>query len=127
GQAAETIASFLGISREGGIGLLVVPWEPDLSHPITSEKMSPFLSLFTVDGDDEALALSKALPDKMGTGHTAIIHSTDEGRIARFARTMPASRILVNAGGSTGVSGIASGLPPSLTLGCGTFGGNSTT
>lgn len=127
GQAAETIASFLGISREGGIGLLVVPWEPDLSHPITSEKMSPFLSLFTVDGDDEALALSKALLDKMGTGHTAIIHSTDEGRIARFARTMPASRILVNAGGSTGVSGIASGLPPSLTLGCGTFGGNSTT
>ncbi|WP_108665813.1 aldehyde dehydrogenase family protein [Euzebya rosea] len=127
GQSAQAIAGFLGIERPHEITVLVFRAEPDLSSPVTSEKLSPFLPVFTVDGDEEALALCLALLDKMGTGHTAIVHTASEVRIATFADAVPASRILVNSPGSQGVCGLTTDLPPTLTLGCGTFGGNSTT
>jgi hypothetical protein len=63
----------------------------------------------------------------MGSGHTSIIHSRDPKRLERFSALMPTSRILANSPGAHGVVGVTSGLLPSLTLGCGTFGGNSTT
>jgi CRP-like cAMP-binding protein len=62
-----------------------------------------------------------------GRGHTAIIHALDAELIERFAAEMPASRILVNSPGTQGVLGLTIGLVPSMTLGCGTFGGTSTT
>ncbi|WP_370328040.1 aldehyde dehydrogenase family protein [Euzebya sp.] len=127
GQSAATIAGVLVITRDHEIQLIAFRTEPDLSSPVTSEKMSPFLPIFTVDGDEEALALSLALLDKMGAGHTAIVHTTSTERADAFAAAVPASRILVNSPGSQGVCGLTSGLAPSLTLGCGTFGGNSTT
>lgn len=127
GQSAAVIASTLDISRDHEIRVLVVPAEPDLEHPLTSEKISPVLSLFTVDDDDAALGLCYDLINRMGTGHTAIIHTRDDARAARFADAMPASRILVNSPGSHGVCGLTTGLPAAFTLGCGTFGGNSTT
>lgn len=127
GQAASLVAELLQITRSFPIRLLVVPAEPDLADPITSEKMGAFLSSFTVRGDDEALALSAALLTKMGTGHTAIVHTRDEDRAARFAQRMPASRVLINSPGSQGVCGLTTGLTPAFTLGCGTFGGTSTT
>jgi acetaldehyde dehydrogenase / alcohol dehydrogenase len=127
GQSAATVAGALAIERDHPIRVIVLPGEPDLGHPITSEKMSPLLSLFVVDGDEAAVDLSLALIRKMGAGHTAIIHTADEERAARFAHAMPASRLLVNSPGSHGVCGITTGLPMTFTLGCGTFGGNSTT
>lgn len=127
GQAASTIADRLEIGRDHPIEVLVVPGEPELDSPLTSEKMGPFLSSFTVQDDDEALRLAAALLTKMGTGHTAIVHTNDDDRAARFAQLMPASRVLVNSPGSQGVCGLTTGLPPAFTLGCGTFGGTSTT
>ncbi|WP_232668329.1 aldehyde dehydrogenase family protein [Pseudonocardia sp. TRM90224] len=127
GQAAALLASFIGVERPYPIKLIVIPAEPDLASPLTAEKMGPFLSMFTVRGDDEALGLSLDLIHKMGNGHTAIVHTADHDRAARFAAAMPASRILVNSPGAQGVVGLTTGLEPSLTLGCGTFGGNSTT
>lgn len=62
-----------------------------------------------------------------GAVHTAIIHTASRARVDRFAQAMPASRILVNSPGAQGCCGMTTGLPPSLTLGCGTLGGNSTT
>jgi acyl-CoA reductase-like NAD-dependent aldehyde dehydrogenase len=126
GQSAALIAQLLEITRDHGIKLIVVPAEVDLTSPLAGEKMAPVVSLYTVDGDEGALTLSRQLLAKMGTGHTAIIHSDDREQIDRFAAAMPASRILVNSPGSHGVCGITSGLEPSFTLGCGTFGGNST-
>lgn len=126
GQSAQTIAGLLGIERDHPVSVIVFPADPDLASAVTAEKMSPLLSLFTADGDDEAIALSRALLDRMGAGHTAIVHSRSEHRVERFAAAVPASRILVNGPGSQGVSGLTTGLHPSLTLGCGTFGGNST-
>lgn len=62
-----------------------------------------------------------------GLGHTAIIHTYNSTLIEAFTARMPVSRILVNSPGTQGGIGMTSGLIPSLTLGCGTFGGTSTT
>ncbi|KAA1415947.1 aldehyde dehydrogenase family protein [Nocardioides humilatus] len=128
GQSAATIAGFTGIARPYDIKVIVVPasWDGE-DDPLAAEKMTPILSLFDVEGDDEAIALSLRLLAFMGTGHTSIIHSQDPDRVARFGAAMPTSRILANSPGAHGVFGVTTGLTPSLTLGCGTFGGNSTT
>lgn len=128
GQSAALIAESVGISRSYEIKLIVVPgeWSGE-DTPMAGEKMTPILSLFTVAGDDEAIDLSRRLLGFMGGGHTAIVHSQAPERAAAFGAAMPTSRILVNSPGSQGVVGVTTGLVPSLTLGCGTFGGNSTT
>ncbi|KAA1429415.1 aldehyde dehydrogenase family protein [Nocardioides antri] len=128
GQSAATIAGFTGLERPYEIKVIVVPavWDGEDSQ-LAGEKMTPVLSLFEVSGDDEAIALSRRLLDFMGSGHTSIVHSNDPDRIAAFGAAMPTSRILANSPGAHGVFGVTTGLVPSLTLGCGTFGGNSTT
>jgi acyl-CoA reductase-like NAD-dependent aldehyde dehydrogenase len=128
GQSAAIILKATGLEREGEPGLVV--FQADAHEPgraMAHERLAPVLSMFTVDGDDEAMTLCRYLLDFAGAGHTANIHTQDEERIKRFAMAMPASRILVNAPSAAGCCGMATGLHPSLTLGCGTFGGNSTT
>jgi acyl-CoA reductase-like NAD-dependent aldehyde dehydrogenase len=71
--------------------------------------------------------VSRALLAEEGCGHTAVIHAADPAVVDRFAAAMRVSRILVNTPASHGVIGFTTGLMPSLTLGCGTFGNNSTT
>ena len=93
----------------------------------TGEKLAPVLSMFTVDGEDEGLRLCQTLLAIAGAGHTAVIHSANASRIERFARAIPAGRILVNSPAAQGCCGMTTGLACSMTLGCGTFGGNSTT
>lgn len=128
GRDAGIIAERAGIERDHDIRLIVVPTDDARpANPLAGEKMAPLLSLFTVDGVEEGMALCKQILEQEGTGHTAIIHTTDEALAQRFGVEMPASRILVNSPGSQGVVGITTGLEPSFTLGCGTFGGNSTT
>lgn len=128
GQAAGRIAEAVGLERGRESRLLV--FLADATDPAgaqAKERLAPVLSLFTVDGDEGALALCRRLLEYEGTGHTANIHTHDEARIERFAREMPASRVLVNVPSALGCCGAVTGLKPSLTLGCGTFGGNSTT
>lgn len=128
GQAAGSIAQAAGLERGHDSRLIV--FQADATNPSgaqAKERLAPVLSLFTVDGDEEALSLCRLLLEYEGTGHTANIHTQDEERIERFAREMPASRVLVNVPSALGCCGAVTGLKPSLTLGCGTFGGNSTT
>jgi len=128
GQAAKAIAAALEIVRPYAIRLLIVRAKfPASGAFYTGEKLAPVLSMFTVSGEDEGLRLSRALLDLAGAGHTAVIHSENAARVERFARTMPAGRILVNSPAAQGCCGMTTGLECSLTLGCGTFGGNSTT
>jgi acetaldehyde dehydrogenase / alcohol dehydrogenase len=84
-------------------------------------------SLFAVIDDEDALDVSSRLLANEGAGHTAIIYTEDERRIERFSRAMHVSRVLVNAPGTQGSLGLATGLARSLTLGTGTYGGTSTT
>ena len=83
--------------------------------------------MFTVDGEDEGLRCARRCWRIAGAGHTAVIHSANAARIDRFARAIPAGRILVNSPAAQGCCGMTTGLACSMTLGCGTFGGNSTT
>lgn len=128
GKSAAQMAAAAHISRPYPIKLLVVPTAPPLEgNAHAGEMLAPICSLFTVADFEEGLALSKALLEHQGIGHTAMIHTKDEALIDRYGHEIPASRIFVNTGGVPGILGLTTGLTPSFTLGCGTFGGNSTT
>jgi acyl-CoA reductase-like NAD-dependent aldehyde dehydrogenase len=127
GQAAERLADEAGLSKPGA---KLIVFEADASRPEGAqarERLAPVLSFFVVSGDDEAMHLCQSLLEYEGTGHTANIHTEDMDRAKRFADRMPASRVLVNVPSAHGCCGIATGLPITLTLGCGTWGGNITT
>jgi acyl-CoA reductase-like NAD-dependent aldehyde dehydrogenase len=128
GRDAATLAERAAIRRPYPIRLLVVPTTAvEAANALATEKLAPVLSLFTVADADEGLAVCRELLALDGRGHTAIIHAQDSRLVERFAADMPASRILVNSPGTQGVLGLTTGLVPSMTLGCGTFGGTSTT
>jgi acetaldehyde dehydrogenase (acetylating) len=95
-------------------------------YPLSREKLSPILAYYEVEDWQKACDLSKELLALGGMGHTLSIHSEDESVITRFALEKPASRILVNTPSSFGAIGGTTALVPSLTLGCGVLGGNST-
>jgi acyl-CoA reductase-like NAD-dependent aldehyde dehydrogenase len=127
GLSAEVIARTIGIARPYPIRLLVLPTAFSAGGFYAGEKLAPVLSMFTVPDEDEGLRLCRTVLDLVGAGHTAVIHSRSEALIERFARHMPAGRILVNTPAAHGCCGMTTGLECSMTLGCGTFGGNSTT
>lgn len=128
GQSAQAIADAVGIQRASPIRIVIVETAAtDVTNPYAGEKMAPLLSLFTVSGEEQGLAVCAALLRHTGAGHTAIVHTRNMAFVDRFAETMRASRILVNGPGTQGSCGLSTGLECSFTLGCGTFGGNSTT
>lgn len=127
GKSAVHLAGLISLKREGTPRLLVVPVPLDeMATPYGHEKLAPVVSLFTVRDAEEGIAVCKRLLEHEGRGHTAVIHTRDEALARRFGLEIPASRILVNACGSEGCIGLGTGLIPSFTLGCGTYGGNST-
>ena len=128
GQPASAIADAAGVRRDGPVRVLVLPLAMDqLDGPLGREKLAPLLSLFTVEGTGQGVEVCKRLLANQGAGHTAVIHTGDQALQQRFAEQVPASRVLVNGPATHGCIGVGNGLTPSLTLGCGTFGGNSTT
>ena len=96
--------------------------------PFSKEKLSPVLTYYTVDSFDDALDKAERLLEFGGLGHTAVIHSEDREKILEFSERMKAGRIIVNSPSTHGgIGDIYNTNMPSLTLGCGSFGGNSTT
>ena len=129
GKSPYDIASRAGIEvpkdtkvlvlKENGVGV---------EYPFSKEKLSPVLAYYIVDGADEGIALAEKLIEFGGLGHSAVIHSEDRDTILKFSETVKAGRIIVNSPSTHGAIGdIYNTNMPSLTLGCGTFGGNSTT
>jgi acetaldehyde dehydrogenase/alcohol dehydrogenase len=128
GKSALTIAHSADIKPKGELRLIIIPAALDeMSSPLGHEKLAPMLSLFVVSGEAEGFAVCKKILGAEGSGHTAVIHTRNPKLAERYALEMPASRVLVNTPASQGCAGICNGLTPSLTLGCGTYGGNSTT
>jgi acyl-CoA reductase-like NAD-dependent aldehyde dehydrogenase len=128
GQPAARLAEIAGIAVADAVKLLVVPARADLAGgPLGFEKLAPLTSMFVVQGEEEALTLSRRLLANEGAGHTAIIHTTDYARVHRFSRSLPVGRVLVNVPGTHGSLGLGTGLRTSMTLGTGTAGGTSTT
>ena len=107
------------VLKENGVGV---------SYPFSKEKLSPVLAYYIVNGRYEGIELAEKLIEFGGLGHSAVIHSEDEETILKFSEVVKAGRIIVNSPSTHGAIGdIYNTNMPSLTLGCGTFGGNSTT
>lgn len=107
------------VLQENGVGI---------EYPFSKEKLSPVLAYYIVDSSDEGIELAEKLIEFGGLGHSAVIHSEDDETIRKFSETVKAGRIIVNSPSTHGAIGdIYNTNMPSLTLGCGTFGGNSTT
>lgn len=124
GRSPQVIANAAGftvpsetkvlIGKQNGVGQ---------GNPLSFEKLTTVLAFYTVKDCHEACELSIELLQN-GIGHTMSIHTEDRDMVMKFAKK-PASRILVNTGGSQGGTGASTGLNPSFTLGCGTWGGSS--
>lgn len=95
-------------------------------YPLSREKLSPVLACYKVKSLEEGLKRAEEMLEFGGLGHSAVLHSTNDEVIRKFGARMKAGRIIVNAPSSQGAIGdIYNAYLPSLTLGCGTFGGNS--
>ncbi|MGT2800337.1 acetaldehyde dehydrogenase (acetylating) [Streptococcus marmotae] len=124
GQPATAIAEAVGLRVPADTKILVGPQAGvGQGNPLSFEKLTTVLGFYVVKNWEEACALSIRLLQN-GIGHTMSIHTEDPDMIFRFS-SKPASRILINTGGSQGGTGISTGLPIAFTLGCGTDGGSS--
>ncbi len=124
GRTPDVIAQAAGISIPMGTRVLI--GEQDgvgEGYPLSYEKLTTVLAFYTVEDWKQACGLSMQLLQN-GIGHTMSLHTQNEDIVRKFA-VKPASRILVNTGGSMGGTGISTGLDVAFTLGCGTCGGSS--
>ncbi|MCI9063113.1 MAG: bifunctional acetaldehyde-CoA/alcohol dehydrogenase [Clostridia bacterium] len=129
GQSPYAIAKEAGFEVPNTTKVLVV-YEEGIGDdfPFSKEKLSPVLTYYIVDNFDEALDKAERLLEFGGLGHSAVIHSEDRDAILKFSEKMKAGRVIVNSPSTHGAIGdIYNTNMPSLTLGCGSFGGNSTT
>jgi len=129
GQKASDIARFIGLAVKPNTKLLIAPIQgvgPD--HPLSVEKLFPVLSVYRAKSADEALKVCVDVNHAGGIGHTAVVFSHNEAVIRRFGELINAGRIVVNSPGSIGaIGGVYNDMVPTLSFGCGTGGGNSTT
>ncbi len=127
GLPAYKIAEMAGIEVPLETKILVVELNGvGPNYPLSCEKLSPILACYKAENIEEALKLAESTLEYGGLGHTASIHTTDQGIIETFAMRMKAGRILVNTPSAQGATGnVYNDFLPTLTLGCGTYGGNS--
>ena len=127
GKPATWIAEQAGVKVPEGTKILLAKLDgvgPE--YPLSREKLSPVLAYFIVNSTEEGIDRAEEMVMFHGMGHSAVIHATDEDVIQKYAATMKASRLIVNSPSSHGAIGdIYNTNMPSLTLGCGSYGGNS--
>ena len=129
GQYPYDIAKNAGFEIPKETKVIVVP-ETGIGrdYPFSKEKLSPVLTYYIVKDAEEGIAKAEQLIEFGGLGHSAVIHSENQDDILKFSETVKAGRIIVNSPSTHGAIGdIYNTNMPSLTLGCGSFGGNSTT
>lgn len=129
GQSAYTIAQMAGIDTPPDIKILVARVEGvGNEYPLSREKLCPILACYKVNDSNEGIKRAVEMINFGGSGHSAVIHSNDENVINEFAKQVNTGRIIVNQPSSHGAIGdLYNTNMPSLTLGCGSFGRNSTT
>lgn len=130
GQSAHTIAQLAGVDVPEETKILIGEVESvELSEEFAHEKLSPVLAMYHARDFDEALDKAEKLVCDGGHGHTAslYIHPAQKEKIMKHAERMEACRIVINTPSSFGGIGDLYNfkMAPSLTLGCGTWGGNS--
>ncbi|ASR46966.1 bifunctional acetaldehyde-CoA/alcohol dehydrogenase [Paenibacillus kribbensis] len=128
GQSAVKIAEMSGITVPAGTKILVAEIEGvGTKYPLSAEKLSPVLACYKVKNAEQGIQRAAEVVEFGGMGHSSAIHSNDEDVIARFANRLQTGRIIVNSPSTHGAIGdIYNTNLPSLTLGCGSYGRNST-
>ena len=131
GQSAHTIAALAGVEVPESTKILIGEVDSvDISEPFAHEKLSPVLAMYRSPDFEDALNKAQQLLEDGGFGHTAAVYlstRTAKDKLNRFAQRMKACRILVNTPSAQGGIGDLYNfrVTPSLTLGCGSWGGNS--
>ncbi|MCP1185510.1 bifunctional acetaldehyde-CoA/alcohol dehydrogenase [Paenibacillus sp. 1781tsa1] len=128
GQSAVSIAKMCGIEVPAGTKILVAEIEGvGTKFPLSAEKLSPVLACYKVKTAAEGIERAAEVVAFGGMGHSSVIHSTNEEVIGKFADRLQTGRIIVNSPSTHGAIGdIYNTNMPSLTLGCGSYGRNST-
>ncbi|MDT5295988.1 MAG: hypothetical protein QOJ76_2868 [Acidobacteriota bacterium] len=127
GRSVEVIARMAGLTVPPGTRCLVAEvGGVGREHPLSMEKLSPILAFYVEDGLERGAARCFEILSYGGMGHTAGIHTRSREAAKTFGIEMPASRIIVNSPTTHGAIGFSTALPPSMTLGCGSWGGNVT-
>jgi len=129
GQSAFKIAALAGFHVPETCKVLMAEAERvDADEAFAYEKLSPILGLYRAKNFEGAVETARKLVEFGGRGHTAVLYTREgNGREQQFGQVMPAARVLVNMPSSHGAIGDIYNfkLEPSLTLGCGSWGGNS--
>jgi sulfoacetaldehyde dehydrogenase len=124
-QSAPVIAERAGLKCNGKF-LMVEETGTGPQHPFSGEKLSPVLAFYRVKDFDEAIRVTAAIYDYQGKGHSVSLHTKDERQAMRLALELPVARVIVNQAHCFATGGsFDNGLPFSLSMGCGTWGGNS--
>lgn len=127
GKSAEYIANLAGISVPHGTRCLIADCGGvGRDFPWSIEKLSPTLAFFVVDGIEQGANRCEEILQFGGMGHTAGMHTQSREAAIRYGQQMPASRVIINSPTTHGAIGFTTDLSPSMTLGCGSWGGNVT-
>lgn len=131
GQSAAKIAALAGVIVPEETKVLIGEVQSvELDEPFSHEKLSPVLAMYRAKNFDEALTKAVRLVKLGGFGHTSVLYTDDtrsQERVEKFGATMKTGRTIINMPASQGAIGDIFNfkLSPSLTLGCGSWGGNS--
>lgn len=127
GKGAKVIAEMAGITIPEGTRAMICELQGvGRDHPLSMEKLSPILAYYVVDTLEEGCERCAQILRYGGMGHTASIHTESREAAREYGIRMPASRIVVNSPSTHGAIGFTTDLEPSMTLGCGSWGGNVT-
>ena len=127
GKSAEHIAELAGFEVPKGTVILAAEVkEVGENEPLTREKLSPVLAVLKSTSTEDGIEKSRQMVEFNGLGHSAAIHTQDADVAEEFGKVVRACRIIWNSPSSFGgIGDVYNAFIPSLTLGCGSFGGNS--
>ena len=127
GKSADFIANLAGISIPNGTRCLLADCGGvGRDFPWSIEKLSPTLAFFVADGIEAGANRCEEILQFGGMGHTAGMHTKLREAAIRYGQQMPAARVVINSPTTHGAIGFSTDLAPSMTLGCGSWGGNVT-
>lgn len=129
GKTASSIAALAGLEVPEDTKILIVELKGvGEEYPLSREKLSPVLAFYQVKDFHEGIELADRIVRFGGLGHSAVIHSENNAVIEEFAKAIKTGRLIINSPSTHGAIGdLYNTNIPSLTLGCGSFGQNSTT
>jgi sulfoacetaldehyde dehydrogenase len=128
-QDAPQMIEALGLGDQvpEGTEFILVPTEgigPE--HPLSGEKLSRVLTLYRASDFDDAVATTRKIQLHQGAGHSVGLHTKDDSHVMQLAVSIPTSRIIVNQAHTFATGGaFTNGMPFSLSMGCGAWGGNA--